>query len=122
MDKAEPTEQAKPEIERTAVQRARYRARAARWDLDVAVFFFAILCILIILLSEGIELEITAPVAALGLAMGWLMGWKKGKQVYQPFYDEELSKLEQELKKTVEGTIEETIEEKVQRALRERRW
>jgi len=37
--KAEVTKQVSPEMERTAAQRARDRAKAARWDLDVAVFF-----------------------------------------------------------------------------------
>ena len=39
LDKAEVTKQVSPEMERTAAQRARDRAKAARWDLDVAVFF-----------------------------------------------------------------------------------
>ncbi len=38
-----------PEIEREAVRRASYKAKVARWDLDVAVFFFAILTTVIIL-------------------------------------------------------------------------
>ena len=107
-------------MERLAAQRARIRAKAARWDLDVGVFFFAVLTIVIILSFQGIEVEVVAPVAMFGLAVGWLMGWKKGKQVYESFYDEELFKLEQELRKTVKGAVEETIEEKVQKALRER--
>ncbi len=73
MDEAEVTEQVSPEMEQTAAQRARYRAKAARWDLDVAVFFFAILSIVIILLFQGIKSEVVAPVAAFGLAMGWIM-------------------------------------------------
>ena len=112
------------ETGKTAAQRARERARVARWDLNVAVFLFAILVIVLILLFQGIGLEVVAPVAVFGLAMVWLVGWRRGRQLYQRFYDEELLKLEQELKKvvkgTVEKTVEETIEEKVQKALRER--
>ena len=120
MTEAEVTKQVSPEMERTAVHRARDRAKAARWDLDVAVFFFAILATVIILLFQGIGVEVTAPAALVGLAMGWLMGWKKGKQVYQRFYDEELSKLEEELEKTM-STLAEMIEEKVQKEIREGR-
>jgi len=120
MDEAEVTKQVSPEMEQVATQRARIRAKAARWDLDVGVFFFAILTIVIILSFQGIEVEVVAPVAMFGLAVGWLIGWKKGKQAYRLFYDEELLKLEQELRKTVKGAVEETIEEKVQKALRER--
>ena len=124
MDEAEVTQQISPEMERTAAQRAKVRASTARWDLDTAVFAFAILIIVIILLFQGVVVEIVAPVALFGLTMVWLVGWRRGRQLYQRFYDEELSKLEQEVKKvitgTVEKTVEETIEEKVQKALRER--
>ena len=115
MSEAEVAKQVSPEMERTAAQRARDRAKAARWDLDVAVFFFAILATVIILLFQGIGVEVTAPAAIFGLAMGWLMGWRKGKQVYERFYDEELSKLEKELEKTM-SALEKIIEERVQKA------
>jgi len=119
VDEAEVAKTVSLEVAQTAVQRARYRAKAVRWDLDVAVFFFAILTIVMILLFQGVGIEFVAPAAILGLALGWLMGWKKEKQVYELFYEEELSKLDQELEKTM-GTLGEMIEEKVQRAKRER--
>jgi len=124
MEEAEVTQQDSPEINRAAARRARDRAGAARWDLDIAVFLFAVLIIIIILLFQEIGVEVVAPIAIFGLAMVWLCGWRRGRQLYQRFYDEELSKLEQELEKavteTVEKTVEETIEERVQKALRER--
>ena len=120
VSEAEVTKQVSPEMERTAAQRARGRAKAARWDLDVAVFFFAILATIMILLFQGIGVEVMAPAAIFGLAMGWLMGWRKGKQAYQRFYDEELSKLDEELEKTL-STLAEMIEEKVQKEIREGR-
>ncbi len=119
VDEAEIAKTVSLEVAQTAAQRARYRAKAVRWDLDVAVFFFAILTIVMILLFQGVGLEFVAPAAVVGLALGWLMGWKKEKQVYELFYEEELSKLDQELEKTL-GTLGEMIEEKVQRAKRER--
>ena len=112
-----------PKIEREAAQKASYRAQAARWDLDVAVFFFAILTIVIVLLFQGVGYEIVAPVAMLGLALGWLMGWRKGKQQYESFYQEELKELQRGLerkKKPEEALIEETIDKKVQEAIRQR--
>ena len=120
MGDAETTPQISPEMEQAAVQRAKERAGPARWDLDIAVFMFAVLIIVIILLFQGIGLEITAPVAIVGLALVWLVGWRRGRQLYQRYYEEELTKLEIESHKTPEGKIEETIEEKVQKALRER--
>ncbi len=119
MDKAEVTQPASPEMKRTAAQSARDRASAARWDLDVAVFLFAVLIIIIILLFQEIRIEIVAPVAIFGLVMVWLVGWRRGRQLYESFYEEELARLEQSLEKK-EKKIEETIEEKVQKALRER--
>ena len=123
-DKAEVKPGVSAEMEQVAVQRAKDRAINARWDLNIAIFLFAVLIIIIILLFEDTGIEIVAPVAIFGLAMVWLAGWRRGRQLFQRFYDDELAKLEQELEKTVKGavekTIEETIEETVQRALRER--
>ncbi|MFC1953280.1 hypothetical protein ACFLWR_04025 [Chloroflexota bacterium] len=101
------------ELIQVATEKAEYRART---DLDVAVFFFAILCIIVILLSEGIQFEILAPIAALGLVLGWVMGWRKGKLAYEHFYDEELATLKYQQLGTAEGTLEELV----QKALRER--
>ena len=120
MDKAEVTKQVSPEMEQKAAQAARERAQAARWNLDIAIFLFAVLIIIIILLFEEIGLGVVAPVAIFGLTMVWLVGWRRGNQLYQHFYDEELLKLEQELKRAVKGAVEETIEERVQKALLER--
>ena len=122
-DKAEVPEQENEEIKRLAARRAGLRARDARWDLDVAVFLFGVLTIVIILLFQGVEVEVVGPVALFGLVMVWYVGWRRGKQLYQSFYEEELAKLEQGLQKKAKptaATIEETIEEKVQKALRER--
>ena len=127
-EETEVTKPVSPEMERTAMQRAKDKASAARWDLDIAVFLFAVLIIVIILLYQNIGIEIVAPIAIFGLSMVWLVGWRRGRQLYQRFYDEELARMEQESKKTdkemaketAEETIEETIEEKVQKALRER--
>ena len=97
MDEAKVAKKLSPEMERIAEQRARERARAARWDIDVAAFFFSIMMLVIILMFQGIGVGFVALAAICGLVMGWLMGWSKGKQKYKRFYDEELSKLEQEL-------------------------
>jgi len=115
-DKAEVPQQASGKTEQIATQRAGERAKAARWDLDIAVFLFSILIIVIILLFQEVTIEIVAPVAVFGLAMVWLAGWRRGRQLYERFYNEELSKLEH----AQEKTEEETIEERVQRVLRER--
>ncbi len=124
-NEVEVTKQFSPEMERMAAKRARERAKNARWDLNVAVFLFAVL-ILVIILGTYTEMgiEVVAPIAIFGLSLVWLVGWRRGRQLYQEFYEEELSRLEYELKMAADGAveekIEETIEEKVQKALRER--
>ena len=114
-----------PEMERVAAQKARDRAMNARWDLNIAIFLFAVLILVIILVTytkAGIAL--VAPIAGFGLAMVWVVGWQRGRQLYQRFYEEEIATLKLEanknLKATVKETIEETIEAQVQKALRER--
>ncbi len=124
MEEAEDSKQVTPEMEHAATQKARDRSMVARWDLNIAIFLFAVLIIVIILLAQDIGIEIVAPVAVFGLAMVWLVGWRRGRELYQRFYDEELAALEQVLKKrtgkTLEETVEETVEEQVQKAFRER--
>lgn len=75
-------------------QRAKERARVRKWDMNIVIFMFAILLMVIILLFEGFGTEVVAPIAFFGLAMCWLVGWKREKQLYEFFYDEELSKYE----------------------------
>ena len=114
-----------PEMERAAAQKARDRAMNARWDLNIAIFLFAVLILVIILVNyTGWGIERVAPIAAFGLAMVWLEGRRRGKQLYERFYREELATLEQEMKRTlkaaVKETVEESIEAQVQKALKQR--
>lgn len=110
-----------PKMEREAAQRATDRARNARWDLNIAVFLFAIL-ILVIILSTYTEagLEVVAPIAVVGLGLVWLQGWRRGKKLYERFYEEEITRLVQESKSTFREAVEETVDERVQKALRQR--
>ena len=78
MDEAEVAKQISLEIEQTAAQRAKDRANAARWDLNIAIFLFAVLAVVIILLFQGIGIEIVAPVAIFGLSIAWQWGWRRG--------------------------------------------
>lgn len=108
-----------PELERAAIRRARDRAASGKWDLNVAIFLFAILIIVIILLYQEVGVEVVAPVAIFGLAMVWLVGYRRGKQLYRHFLEEEIAIARREVDKTL-GAIEETIEDRVQKALRNR--
>ncbi|MEE8354090.1 MAG: hypothetical protein V3S10_06490 [Dehalococcoidales bacterium] len=108
-----------PELERAAIQKAKDRAASGRWDLNVAIFLFAVLMIVIILLFQDVVIEIVAPVAIFGLAMVWVVGWRRGKQLYQRFLEEEITAAKQGVNRTMVA-IEETIEDRVQKALRNR--
>ena len=95
MDEAENQKQPDQGIEFFAMQMARSQANIAKWGLNIAVFLFAILIIIIVLVSMGIQTNIVALVAILGLCTVWLMGWRRGRQLYQRFYTEELTALQQ---------------------------
>ena len=118
MEKAEVGKPNNPETERAASRRARDKANAARWSLEVAVFLFAVLILVIILLFEGFGVEFVGPIALVGLALVWFIGWRQGKQLYQRFYEEELEALKQTQRDIT--AVEETIEEQVQKAFRQR--
>ena len=111
------TEQVVLRIIGLAERKAKDRANAARWDLDIAVFAFSVLIITMILLSQGVGIEITAIAAVAGLAMVWLAGWDRGRKLYDRFYDEEIRQLRRELKMTVKEATEDAVDEKVRKAL-----
>jgi len=114
------TEQVVLRIIGIAEQKAKDRANTARWDLDIAVFAFSVLIITMILLSQGVRIEITAIAAVAGLAMVWLAGWDRGRKLYDRFYDEEIRQLRRELKATVKEATEDAVDEKVRKALLEK--
>ena len=111
MDESINTEQIIEKMKRLAEYRATERAQAARWDIDVAAFYFAILILVIILVYQGIEIWIVSPSAVIGLVTGWLIGRRKGKQKYYRFYDEELLKMELELKGPANRVVNVTPDE-----------
>ncbi len=108
-----------PEMEQAAMRRARDRAASGKWDLNVAIFLFAVLIIVIILLYQDVAVEVVSPVAIFGLVMVWLVGYRRGKQLYQHFLEEEIATAKREVDKAM-GALEDTIEERVQKALRNR--
>ncbi len=111
MDEDKTTEQFIEKVKRLAGRRAMERAQAAKWDIDVAAFYFAILILVIILVYQGIRIEIVAAAAVTGIVMGWLIGWIKGKQKYHRFYDEELLELELGLKNAADRVVNVTPDE-----------
>jgi Flp pilus assembly protein TadB len=125
MEESELIKEVRIDMEQAAAGRARDRARNARWDLNIAIFLFAVLILVIILATyTNVGIEVVAPVALFGLAMVWVVGWRRERQLFQRFYNEELLRLERDIKRAVTGkgktSIEETLEDKVQKALRER--
>ncbi|MFC1992587.1 response regulator transcription factor [Chloroflexota bacterium] len=95
MEESEATKQPGLVIERVARQRAIDKANVAKWSLNVALILFGILITIIILISQGIGINVVAPLAILGLATVWLMGSKRWNYLYQRFYTEELSDMRQ---------------------------
>ncbi len=113
MDEPENTKQLNPRIEQLAMQVARNRASVAKWDLNLVIFLFAILAIIIILTSQGVGIGIVAPLTIFGLAMAWLVEWRQGKQLYQRFYAEELINLQEKpSKEAVDSVVQISPREK----------
>ncbi len=90
---------------------AKERAQIAKWGINITVFLFGVLIIVVILLFEGFGVEVVGPIAAVGLGLFWLAGWRRGKQLYRHFLNEELSKLQRQ--------EEQDILQQVLKALRE---
>ncbi len=121
MAEAKITEQLIEKMKLLAGSRAMERAQAAKWDIDIAAFYFAILILIIILVYQGIGIGIVATAAVIGIATGWLIGRKKGQQKYHRFYDEELLKLELELKDTATRIANRTSDEQTPKKKRKKK-
>ena len=118
---AEVTGHVTSDLERTAALRARDRADTAKWDLNVAIFLFAVLIVVMILSFQDVAPEVVSPIAVVGLAAAWFMGRQKGKKLYRRLYDEELSRLSRESARDTTGrSFQETVADAVQKALRDR--
>jgi len=87
-----------PKTRGKAIQRAKYRASASRWNLDVAIFLFGILAIIVILGYQGVGIWILAPIAIFGLTMVWMVGWRQARKAYQIYANEEFDQLPDEWK------------------------
>jgi len=125
MNETEHTVQTLLEIKRTAVQRAKDRVKVEKWNLNIAMFLFAVLTIIIILTVQRISTEIVASFAILALTIVWLAGWRRGRRLFQYFYVDELAKLNRELKEKdkdvlLEALLEDKIDKEVQSGQRGR--
>lgn len=121
MTETEKTRTVNLEIEKVARSRAKQRAYTARWNLDIAIFAFAVLIAVVVLLSQDVRLEIVAPVAIVGLTLVWLAGWWHGRKLLAGFYVEELETLRNEMTKIQTEIVDESVEEMIQKALKDRR-
>jgi len=117
MDKVKAIKLDISEIERTAAQLAIVQAKAKMWNVEIAIFLIGGLVTIIILLFQGIVIEIAASVAVFSLSMGWLAGWRRGRQLYQNYYHKELNRLEY-VKREGKEPIEETVENNIRKALK----
>jgi len=94
-DGGDATRLSRMKIVRLANERAKEKARTARWNTNVAVLAYVFLTAVVLLRLEGVATEIVALIAVLGPATVWFIGWRQGKQLYKRFYDEELQKLKE---------------------------
>ena len=70
----------------------RAKANAARWNLETAIFIFAVLILIIILTTyTRAGLGFVTFTSVFGLAMAWLVGWRRGRELYKHYYNEEIA-------------------------------
>ena len=92
----ESTSQSSQGIEHWAMRMARSRAEVAMWDVNLVVFLFGVLAIVIILVSLDIDTNIVASAAFIGLIIVWIMVKRRSKRLIESLYAEELSDIRQE--------------------------
>lgn len=83
------------DIERRVAERAKEKARASRWNLNVAILAYALLVAVVLMRLEGVSIEIVALIAVAGLGVVWLIGRRTERQQYKRFYEEELKMLQE---------------------------
>jgi len=82
----------KAEIIEECSEKAKQEAKNQKWDMNLVVFMFAILLLIVILLFEGINTLYLAPIGFFGLAMCWYVSWRQGKKLYRQYYRHEIKK------------------------------
>ena len=102
-----------PETIQEISLKAGEKARNSRWDLNIAIFLFAVLiCVIILVTYTNAGPEIAAPAAAVGLSLVWFTGWRRGKQLYRIYYTEEINRVKRERKcEFIVGVAEEQADE-----------
>ena len=73
MDETEDKKQIDSRIELLAVQIARSQADATKWNLNAVILLFAVLIVVVILVTQGIGNSVVVPLAILGLIAAWIM-------------------------------------------------
>ena len=99
--KTRDTEQPDQEVEHLATKMAKSRTNIAMWDLNIVFLLFAVLVIVVIMISLDVDTMIVSPVAIVGLLMVWVMGRRRGKRLFQQYFVEEFSNLQQDTDKEV---------------------
>ena len=97
MNKISDEKQLNSETRFEAIEIARDKTSVAKWGLNSVIFLFALLIIIIILVSQDLGVYFAAIVAIVGLATVWVTGWRRGKKLFQHFYYEEISNQKEEL-------------------------
>ena len=92
---AEALKLARRDTEQLAIERAREKARTARWNFNVTILAYAVLAAVVLSSFWGVATEFVALIAIFGLVMIWFMGWRREKQLFKHLYNEELRQLQE---------------------------
>jgi len=83
------------ETEQLAIERAREKARTARWNFNVTILAYVVFAAVVLSSFWGVATEFVALIAIFGLVMIWFMGWRREKQLFKHLYNEELRQLQE---------------------------
>jgi hypothetical protein len=72
MSDIENIEPVSADIEEAAIEVAKSKANVARWGVNSVIFLFALLIVIIVLVSQNISMAIVAVLAVLGLGLSQL--------------------------------------------------
>ena len=82
-------------MEQLASQVARNKADVARWGVNLVIFLFALMIVIIILNGQGVSIDYIALTAISGLSLAWVVSWRKGKRLFRNYYAQELLDLQE---------------------------
>lgn len=82
------------EKETEAAQIANAQVAGGMWNLNVTVFFYAVLVATLVMVFKGFAIELVASVAFFGLVLIWVFARVRYRKLYSLVYQDQLRRLQ----------------------------